>query len=448
MKTFNDMYVETATTATFTIGFGSIPGKLIVNSPWSPTGGIVTSFASFNYDGSTCTLNIGDKGIGKPGKVILGKTTATTQSILLDAAANSITVGDKDAGDGRLYLRNSLGTNTVILDGLAGNITLGASGVDGDLTLRNLAGNSSIVLTGGVGLISAGGNGTDGNIQLKNTSGLQTMFFSGATGNVTLGGNGTDGDIFIKNSAGVDTMNFAGATGSLTLGGTGADGDMHLKNSLAVETVSIVGGSATMTLGASGTGGDIVMKSSNGNNAIVMTANSGLITLGGDGNGGDIVLKNNLDIDTIKIIGQTGDIEFLNADFAEEFDIAEAELETAVPGTVMCLNGDGSLVPSTEAYDSKVAGIIAGAGNFKPGIVMDKKGGYSRRAVAMVGKVYCYADAANGAIEAGDMLTTSHRKGYAMKATDREKAFGATIGKALGSLPSGTGLIPVLVTLQ
>lgn len=417
MKTFNDMYVETATTATFTIGFGGIPGKLIVNSPWSPTGGIITSFTSFNYDGSTCTLNIGDKVIGKAGKVILGKFSATTQSILLDATANSVTVGDKDAGDGHLYVRNSLGANTVILDGLAGNITLGASGVDGDLTLRNTAGSNSIVLTGGAGLISAGGNGTDGNIQLKNTTGLQTMYFGGATGNVTLGGNGTDGDIFIKNAAGVQTMNFSGSTGHVSLGGGGADGDLTLANATGTNSVVLTGSNATVALGCNGT----------------------------DGN---ITVKNSLDIATIKITGSTGDIEFLNADFAEEFDIAEAELETAVPGMVMSLDASGELVPASQAYDNKVAGIIAGAGNFKPGIVMDKKGGDNRKPVAMMGKVYCYADASNGAIEAGDMLTTSHRKGYAMKATDREKAFGATIGKALGSLPSGTGLIPVLVTLQ
>jgi hypothetical protein len=38
--------------------------------------------------------------------------------------------------------------------------------------------------------------------------------------------------------------------------------------------------------------------------------------------------------------------------------------------------------------------------------------------------------------------------GYAMKGTDRERLTGAVIGKALGPLDSGTGLIEVLVTLQ
>jgi hypothetical protein len=35
-----------------------------------------------------------------------------------------------------------------------------------------------------------------------------------------------------------------------------------------------------------------------------------------------------------------------------------------------------------------------------------------------------------------------------MKAEDPAKAFGAVIGKALGSIKQGLGLIPILVALQ
>jgi hypothetical protein len=38
--------------------------------------------------------------------------------------------------------------------------------------------------------------------------------------------------------------------------------------------------------------------------------------------------------------------------------------------------------------------------------------------------------------------------GYAMKGTDRNRLTGAVVGKALGSLDSGTGVIESLVTLQ
>jgi hypothetical protein len=35
-----------------------------------------------------------------------------------------------------------------------------------------------------------------------------------------------------------------------------------------------------------------------------------------------------------------------------------------------------------------------------------------------------------------------------MKASDRDRAFGSVIGKALERLSSGTGLIPILIALQ
>ena len=57
-------------------------------------------------------------------------------------------------------------------------------------------------------------------------------------------------------------------------------------------------------------------------------------------------------------------------------------------------------------------------------------------------------DASFGAVKAGDLLVSSPNPGYAMKATDRAQANGAVIGKALGDLATGTGMVPVLVTLK
>lgn len=57
-------------------------------------------------------------------------------------------------------------------------------------------------------------------------------------------------------------------------------------------------------------------------------------------------------------------------------------------------------------------------------------------------------DASFGAIHPGDLLVSSTHAGYAMKATDRALASGATLGKALGALDAGTGMIPVMVTLK
>lgn len=143
----------------------------------------------------------------------------------------------------------------------------------------------------------------------------------------------------------------------------------------------------------------------------------------------------------------TGDIKLLGGDCAEEFDIATT---TAVdPGTVMVLDQQGALRPSQQAYDKKVAGVISGAGDYKPGLILDKKEpSESRMPVALVGKVYCKVDAQYASIEVGDLLTTSPTPGYAMKADDPFKAFGAVIGKALRPFREGQGLIPILIALQ
>ncbi len=142
----------------------------------------------------------------------------------------------------------------------------------------------------------------------------------------------------------------------------------------------------------------------------------------------------------------TGDIRLANADCAEDFDISEAE--QIEPGTVMVLGEEGKLEQSQRAYDKRVAGVISGAGSYKPGIVLDKQSKGNRKPVALLGKVYCKVDASYGAVEIGDLLTTSPSRGHAMKANDPLKAFGSVIGKALRPLAEGQSLIPILIALQ
>jgi hypothetical protein len=61
---------------------------------------------------------------------------------------------------------------------------------------------------------------------------------------------------------------------------------------------------------------------------------------------------------------------------------------------------------------------------------------------------HCKVDAKYGAIQVGDLLTTSPTKGHAQKVTEHDNAVGAIIGKALGSQEKGRGKIPVMVMLQ
>lgn len=140
-------------------------------------------------------------------------------------------------------------------------------------------------------------------------------------------------------------------------------------------------------------------------------------------------------------------ITLANADCAEDFDVAGAV--KVEPGTVMVLGNEGALSESQHAYDKRVAGVISGAGDYKPGIVLDKQQtSGNRQPIALLGKVFCKVDAQFGAIEVGDLLTTSPTPGHAMKTSDPFKAFGAVIGKALRPLTDGQGLIPILIALQ
>jgi hypothetical protein len=146
-------------------------------------------------------------------------------------------------------------------------------------------------------------------------------------------------------------------------------------------------------------------------------------------------------------ITSDADIILTNAgDFAEDFDVSVTH--KVEPGMVMVLGDDGALYPCHRPYDKRVAGVISGAGDYKPGIVLDrnnKKG--QRQAIALVGKVFCKVDARQIPVNIGDLLTTSDTLGCAMRADDPNRAFGAVIGKALNPL-NGIGFIPILVALQ
>ena len=104
---------------------------------------------------------------------------------------------------------------------------------------------------------------------------------------------------------------------------------------------------------------------------------------------------------------------------------------------------------SNQAYDRRVAGVVSGAGNYKPAVILDRHATKTpRRPLALMGKVYCRVDASESPIAIGDLLTTSATPGHAMKAENPALAFGAVIGKALRPLASGRGLVPILVALQ
>lgn len=153
---------------------------------------------------------------------------------------------------------------------------------------------------------------------------------------------------------------------------------------------------------------------------------------------------------TLNQVWVNGDCNLVNADCAEEFTVVSSDPDTqAEPGTVMVLAEDGCVRYCDRAYDKCVAGVVSGAGSYRPAIVLDRRPGKGiRKPLALIGKVYCKVDAGSGPVEIGDLLTTSDTAGHAMKAADPLRAFGAVLGKALQPLKHGCGMIPILVALQ
>lgn len=157
---------------------------------------------------------------------------------------------------------------------------------------------------------------------------------------------------------------------------------------------------------------------------------------------GNVWVSNNLSAATLTIRG--------GSDLAEPFKLSPGS-DNVPQGSVMVIDGEnpGQLKMSTQAYDTRVAGVISGANGINPGIQMQQQGLLEGgKNVALTGRVYVLADAGGGAIEPGDLLTTSGTPGHAMKVSDHAKAQGAILGKAMSGLKEGRGMVLVLVTLQ
>jgi hypothetical protein len=148
-------------------------------------------------------------------------------------------------------------------------------------------------------------------------------------------------------------------------------------------------------------------------------------------------------------ISVTGDVILVNStsgDCAEDFDVEDSE-DTVTPGTVLVIGNEGKLAVSKEEYDSRIAGVVSGAGNLRPAILLNRINSKQHRMpIALIGKAFCKVDATLAPIKPGDLLTTASTPGHAMKATDHTRAIGAILGKALDGLENGQGLIPILVS--
>jgi len=403
------------------------------------------------------------------GRLDVYRTSASTPAITLLGNASQISTYGADgleqirlwgASYGELLLNNSLANNATAVRLTA----QGATG--GQLELRNTNGSNRAVLegenTGGllalyqgdgnVGAVLYGNDSGSGALSLRNTNGSARLraFGGPSSGSLNLyNAAGTlaadiycygddEGTISVRNTAGAQTVYLWGRDSD----GTG-DGQIGLKKASGIETLTMQAGE--------GTGGaQMLMRNAAGQQTVQLDSDAsgvacGYLALYRSNGVANIILDSNDGTVQGQAIEITG-----GSDFSEKFDIRGESLE---PGMIVSIDpkNPGQLALCDSAHDKKVAGIVSGAGGVKPGMLMGQRGSVAdgKHPVALSGRVYCWVDAdANGAIEPGDMLTTSKTAGHGMKVTDHTRATGAIVGKAMTSLKKGRGLVLVLVNLQ
>ncbi len=375
----------------------------------------------------------------------------------LSSSTMNIYDGSGSSTANRVRLNANTGGALIYLNNPDGQVGLLANGHDslggGSLWLYDGSGS----LTNNIRLVSSATYGSrlaiyNNNAQLSSylytnaSTGSGNMVFYNGTGNITAaivgGGYNTGGEFHLRNDGGTETVriygdesNAGGAyfyySDGTTIGieldvvGNSSEAEISLYNSAGIETVQISADEA-------GDGGDISLRNAAGVQTCQLDAD-----YAGTG-------ESRLRVDVVQILG--------GADLSEQFDVQPAAAAEVKPGMVASIDPDnvGKLVISTTAYDRRVAGIVSGAGEVKPGLLMGQKGSIAdgQHPIALTGRVWVYCDASAGAIRPGDLLTTSDVPGHAMKVTDHQKAQGAIIGKAMSSLESGRGLVLVLVSLQ
>jgi hypothetical protein len=161
---------------------------------------------------------------------------------------------------------------------------------------------------------------------------------------------------------------------------------------------------------------------------------------------------NSSGVQTLQINAGTGRVtaqvvEITGADLAEKFPVSDK----VDPGMVVEIDPDhsGQLRLAHGAYNRRVAGVVSGANGLAAGAILGNLPGHEDAPpIALSGRVWVYCDTSNGAIQPGDLLTTSDTPGHAMKVTDYARAQGAIIGKAMTGLAEGSGYVLVLVNLQ
>jgi hypothetical protein len=150
----------------------------------------------------------------------------------------------------------------------------------------------------------------------------------------------------------------------------------------------------------------------------------------------------------LRVTGIITGARVINATFQDIAEWVPAE-EPLEAGMVVVVGGGNTVRAASEAYDTRVAGVVSA----QPGVLLGVEGP-EKVMVATTGRVKVRVDATTMPIREGDLLVSSGQPGIAMRSQPMDingRKFhqpGTLIGKALEPLATGTGEILVLLSMQ
>ena len=363
------------------------------------------------------------------------------------------------------------------------NTTAVAAGVRGEV--NSIFGNNA---TAGVYGVASGTGGYGGWFEHSNASGFglaleavtsgqgvvahfETLPSSNGQPTVQMVTNGTGSGLTVDNTNGSNVANIVNVTsngpGVIADHSQGNAGNFFVNNTTAVaagvrgEVNSIFGNAGTAGVYgvASGTGGyagyfEHSETTGFGTTLQVVGYDQGTAMVVDQEGPNNIAIfqASGFDMARIDNTGRgffNGGTQNSGADLAEAFDV-EGDYHTYEPGDVLLISttADRTVVKSNEAYSSLVAGVYA----TKPGVLLTEESITSTLAgkvpMGVVGVIPTKVCGDSGPIHRGDILVTSARPGYAMKADLNKLKPGQAIGKALEEFSGDNGKIKVLVNVK
>ena len=449
---------------------GGVSGDVTLNVNFAGTGSANTAArsdhthwgASWSGSGTGLTLSGGTEGLYASGTTdgVHGVTSTSNGSGVL---------GEQSATDGNGVLGRASATTGFAVGVRGSSMSTAGAGVFG--YARATTGSAWGVFgqtdsTAGRGVYGYA-NTTTGSTygvfgQADSTEGSGVMGRASATTGTTYGVYGLS-----LSTAGIGVMGYANATTGYTYGvyGRTDSGDYAASGVYGYSSSSTgyapgvwgstnssymgvgVLGSASQTTGFS-TGVRGVSYSSTGFGGVFQNTVEGVALVAvSNTNTGDIFSVENMWGKVFRVTGAgnvyaDGTYSSPAADFAEMWPAAGS----LQPGDVLIVGPDAKLTLSTQPFQASVVGVFS----TKPGFVGGAGDGTDQTGkvpLAITGIVPVKVSAENGAIHPGDLLVTSATPGYAMYGGNNPPV-GTILGKALGSLDSGTGVILVLVMLQ